>query len=539
MIITTYKEAKGSPFLQRYLNQGGKWDGLYDYGITDEDYQIRQEDIKNYSYNREGLVEALKAYHEPITNAEAVFSHIESLKNPETIVVVGGQQAGLLTGPMLTIYKVMTIILDAKRKSEQLGVSVVPVFWIAGEDHDFDEVNHVYTDGIKGMVKHSYTVKGFQKPMISQMDLDQNELEKWVDKVFAGFGETKFTASLLIEVKEVLRQSRTISDFFARLLMKLFEEYGLVLYDSGSEIFAALRIPFFQALIENVEKVQEKFVEGTQRLIAEGFDPAVVTSETSAHLFYSYKGNRLMLEYTDERFFVKNKGISFTQQELLAELQLCPERFSNNVVTRPLMQEFLFPCLSFVSGPGELVYWGQIYPVFQLFQMKMPIVRPRIGMTIVERNIASYLEGFSLSEREVFSERYKEKKNAFLQDAMEHQVQEEMQVYYQKFSDLHRELSDYVLRIEPSYKDMMKKNLKYLEEQLTFVEKKVQTTLESRIQVEINQFTQIENHLYPQGMYQERVWNVFYFINLYGADFIKKLMDLSDLSDAYHYMVKP
>ena len=538
MMITAYQEAKMSPFLQKYLERCGKWDELYDYGLTDADYTARNADVSEQQYNRQGMIEALKLYHEPLTHSKKVYAHIESLANPETVVVVGGQQAGLLTGPLLTVYKIMTIILDAEERSKQLGVPVIPVFWIAGEDHDFDEVNHVYTDGKKGMEKHAYKVKGFQKPGMSQMELDIKEGADWLEEVFAGFGETAFTSQLLEDVKCTLGQSTTVSDFFARLTMELFEDYGLVLYDSGSPIFSHLRVPFFQQLIENVEELQAQFQAGTEKLEAEGFAPAVITSETSAHLFYTHQGNRLMLEYENGHFFIKNKGVSFTKAELLVELQNNPERFSNNVVSRPLMQEFLFPCLSFVSGPGELVYWGQIHPIFQAFDMKMPIVRPRMGLTVVERNIDAYLDAFSLSSTDVFSEKYTQTKQAFLQTAMKHHVPDEMQAYYQKLDALHAELVDYVVGIEPSYQDMMKRNLKKLREQFQFVEKKLQTTLEFRVETERNQFMQIENHLYPNHIYQERVWNVFYFMNLYGRDFVKRLMDLPYTSDVYHYIVK-
>ena len=537
MIIREYNEVKVSPFLEDYLEKNGEWTGFYDYGLHHTDYRKRYTDITSHAYHRDLLVEQLKQYHAPITNAPEVLENIEKLRDPKSVVVIGGQQAGLLTGPLLTIYKIMTIILDAKEKSKDLQVPVVPVFWIAGEDHDFDEINHVYIKENQGMKKVSWKSKIFQKPSMSQMPLNHHEIERWLEQVFCGFGETEHTVELLKRVKNRLYASETVSEFFARLVMDLFEKYGLVLYDSGSPLFTSSRIAFFQSLIQNVEKVQERFKIGSKNLKDAGFSCAVETSPTSAHLFYTYKGNRMMLEYEAGYFSIKNTDFKCSKEELLQKLALQPACFSNNVVTRPLMQEYLFPCLSFVSGPGELVYWAQIYPIFALFQMKMPIVRPRMSLTLFERNISSYLETFSFTKEDVFSSLYKNKKEIFLQKMMEHNVKEEMKPFYKQLDCFHESLAKYVQEIEPAYYDLMKTNREHLRKEVLFVEKKLEESLMQRVKVEANRFQKIEDHLYPSEIFQERVWNVFYFLNLYGEKFLDQLMHLTYTDTCYHYFV--
>ena len=538
MEVTEYKEEKRSLFLHNYIEQKEDVRSFYNYALDEAAYRQCYQDITEQTDTREHLINCMLDYHRPLTDTKAVYDNIEKLRDPKTVVVIGGQQAGLLTGPLLTIYKIMTIILDAKQKSEHLNVPVVPVFWIAGEDHDFDEINHVFVESLDGMKKKAWKTKGIQKPSMSQKKLNHDEMENWIEDIFVSFGETQHTVSLLNLVKHHLKQSETVSDFFAHLIMAFFAKYGLILYDSGSPLFKPLCVPFFAQLIENVEAVQKHFMLGTEKLEQAGYQKAVVTSKTSAHLFYYYKGSRMMLEYEADLFFIKNTDFSCTKEELLVLLKNNPEHFSNNVVTRPLMQEFLFPCLSFVAGPGELVYWAQIHPLFSLFQMKMPIVRPRMGITLLERNVLSYLDMFSLEVKDVFTSVYQDKKENLLRELTGHDIKKEMSSFYDQFSSFHQQLTQYVETIEPAYHDMMQKNYLILQDEIQFVEKKLRLRMEERISVERNRLRKIEHHLYPDGILQERIWNVFYFINRYGLDFVDHLMKLRYSDQFYHYFVK-
>ena len=146
-------------------------------------------------------------------------------------------------------------------------------------------------------------------------------MENCIEYIFVSFGDTQHTVSLLNLVKHHLKQSETVSDFFAHLIMAFFAKYGLILYDSGSPLFKPLCVPFFAQLIENVEAVQKHFMLGTEKLEQAGYQKAVVTSKTSAHLFYYYKGSRMMLEYEADLFFIKNTDFSCTKEELLVLLK--------------------------------------------------------------------------------------------------------------------------------------------------------------------------------------------------------------------------
>jgi bacillithiol biosynthesis cysteine-adding enzyme BshC len=495
---------------------------FFHYNIHDEKvYKKRSDDLSQFAYPREELAAYLAAYNEKHGADERTMKNISNLKNPHSVVVVGGQQAGVLTGPMYTINKVLSILKLAKQQEERLNVPVVPVFWIAGEDHDFAEINHVFIEKEEMLVKRGIPQKVIEKKMASDVSIDKQSCQKWIRDVFGSFGETDNSAQVLELALNSLESSYTYVDFFAKLMMKLFAGTGLVLMDSGSPELRKIESSFFVHLIEENEQLSRAVLQ-QQALVEKQHSRTIQVDEQTSHLFY-YNGERVLLERHGERFQGKHNEVSFTKEELLHIARTSPELLSNNVVTRPLMQEFLLPVLAFVAGPGEVAYWAELRQAFELFGFKVPPVVPRLSYAIVERHIHRNVKDLGFTIDHVLQTGIKGEKEKWMAEHVKHPYDEYFTQAKQEMEAIHETLRHQVLQEDETFKKVLEKNRNILQDQLDIVRKIVESKQVTKHKVTIKKFDDIERALVPMGVPQERVWNVFYFLNKHGMDFVSCL----------------
>ncbi|HWO95091.1 MAG TPA: bacillithiol biosynthesis cysteine-adding enzyme BshC [Bacillus sp. (in: firmicutes)] len=498
---------------------------FFHYNIHDEKvYQQRVNDLAKFSYPREELAAYLAAYNEKYGADELTMNNISKLKDQRAVVVVGGQQAGILTGPMYTVNKILSILKFAKQQEEKLKVPVIPIFWIAGEDHDFAEINHVFVERDGMLVKSAVPQKVVEKKAASDLLIDKKSCHKWIQGVFQTFGETNYSKEVLEFALESLESSRTYVDFFAQLTMQLFAGTGLVLMDSGSPELRKIESSFFVHLIEENEQLS-KAVLNQQAAVEKRHSRSIQVDEQTAHLFY-YGNERILLERHADGFAGKNNEVSLTREELLEIARTSPELLSNNVVTRPLMQEFLLPTLAFIAGPGEVAYWAELKQAFELFGFKMPPIVSRLSYAIVERSTNRNIEDLELTIEYILRNGIKEKKEQWLRENVKHPYDEYFERAKQDMENIHETLRNHVLREDETFKKVLEKNRNILQNQLNIVRKIVESKQVTKHKVTIKKFDDIEQALMPMGSPQERIWNIFYFLNKYGVDFVSQLSNL-------------
>lgn len=351
----------GQPLTDDYVSRFEKTGELYDYNPWEwESWRARaswldQERVTGA--DRQRLADALRRFNERAGNAGEAMDAIERLRDERTLCVVGGQQASLFTGPLLVIYKAVTLLRLAKEASGKLNRPVVPVFWIAGEDHDFDEVNHVnyltpnlQVDKIK--VEHPTGLR----TSVSRTKLGRQQWEDALRQLEQSLMTTEFKDELVQSFRAAVEDSATLVDLFARLMARLFGSQGLVLLDSDDPRLRKVEGSMFRTLIEQNGELNEAFLQNRDQLIACGYQPQAELHTNAANLFvYDEEGERILLYADDSGGFTDRKGVRrFSRERLLDWADTAPERLSNNVMTRPLMQEFLFPVLATVLGLRRL-----------------------------------------------------------------------------------------------------------------------------------------------------------------------------------------
>ncbi|ETT85762.1 bacillithiol biosynthesis cysteine-adding enzyme BshC [Viridibacillus sp. FSL R5-0477] len=508
-----------------YRNQKSTISSFFHYTNEDESFERRLEDLKNHPIRRAELVKVISEFMAPLEKSVKMEQHLRELEN-NAVVVVGGQQAGLLTGPLYSVHKAISVLLLAKEQRAKLDVPVVPVFWIAGEDHDIDEINHTFTALNGRLQKHIHPDRSKKKTMASTTTLDIEDTRKFIKNVFQQYGETAYTEELLAKIDTLLVRSHTYTDFFAQLMHWLFKEEGLLLLDAADPKLRAYEAPYFERLVNHSEEIAD-VVSNREALLADsGYGTPIGATKENANLFYVKEGERFLLERKDGKFINNVANVQFTKEDMLQLAIEQPACLSNNVVTRPLMQDMVLPVLAFVGGPGELAYWSTLKDAFELLGMKVPVFVPRMNMTLVNRQVSHLLETHDLSVTEVLSGKVAQMHHTFVNevydDAAKEAIEKTKALLQQQYVDLQKHLHKNDVHLDK----LVIKNLDIHENQLDFLLKKIEAEVLLQHDVAIRRFNEMEGQLIPEGILMERVFNPFQYMNEYGMTLIGDILQL-------------
>ena len=530
-------------FASNYLEQSAVIQPFFHYRFNDlHEDKKRIAELNNRTFPRLEVAAHIEGFMEHYPSSEAVKKSITKLKKDNSLVVIGGQQAGILTGPLYSIHKVISVIKLAEQKERQLGVPVIPVFWIAGEDHDFQEVNHVFVPVKDKMDKWTYPEKVHQKKMVSDIQVNKDICLQWVENVIKNFGETEHTNSLLEFASTQVSKSTTFVDFFANIIMELFKDYGLLIVDSGNRDFRKLQKKFFREQIIQHDAITFSLLEQQKQIGENGFPITIEASEKAANLFYYDQrvNDRILLEYDREidRFVGKSGAITFSKEELVELVNDNPAKLSNNVVTRPLMQEWLFPTIAFIAGPGEISYWAELKLVFEHFNIKMPPIVPRLNITFMDRSVETDISELNLNLADVISNGTERERETFLAAIKDKELAELFSTAIEQLVKQYVLIEAKTEQIDRALLPMLKKNERYLLKEIGFMQSKLEEAVKIKHDVLLKKYARVDLALRPGGFPQERVWNVFYYLNQFGLTFLNKLMAGVFEFDGRHKVLK-
>lgn len=517
---------KPSQLVEAYIASSPRLTRFFDYDYNkNSSYQARFEELCERTYKRDELVSLLTDFNKTFGPHPNVTKNIKRLADQNAVVVVGGQQAGLLTGPVYTIHKCLSILHFAKAREEELNVPVIPVFWIAGEDHDFAEVNHVHVYADHVLRKMAYQIKGSGQFAVSDLAYNSNELENWVENVFKAFGETDFTRTLLNDVKEAVRNNQTLVGFFAHLIHDLFGKYGLVLMDSGDHSLRKLESDYFVQMIQNSREIAAGVTSQLAELSEAGYSVNLDQTPKSANLFFTKDDQRILLSREEDLFINSEKGLQITKNELIDLAHTHPEALSNNVVTRPLMQDLVLPTLAFIAGPGEIAYWSALKPAFNQLAIKMPPVVPRLHITLVDRQSEKWLNSKSMGLEDALNGKIQSGKEAWLGTQHDWQLENRFEETKQAIWNAYLPYREIALAVHGELEKISTSNWERIELQLAYLKKQMERHIRLAHKSELDRFDAIEVKLLPNGGPQERIWTVYTFINEYGPDLVDRLME--------------
>lgn len=532
-------QLKQNKLMHHYRNEQEDILEHFDYNpFALDTYKHRLADLRNRTFNRERLTEVLYNMNKEWDASADTYNNITRLKADNSVVVIGGQQTGLLTGPFYTIHKIISIISYAKQQEESLQVPVIPVFWMAGEDHDFAEINHIFMPQVSSMEKNKLRQRISEKWSVSDIAIEKLDAKQWLDRIFSQLNETQYTNVLYETLMDELDKSLTYVDFFARLINKLFQREGIVLVDSHHPELRAFEKDFFVDMIQEQERISSGVRTEQEKLKEKGYQLTLDVEKQDSHLFYHYNNERILLVKNDKGDWIgKQEEVVFTTDEMIEIAKETPELLSNNVVSRPVMQELVFPTLAFVGGPGEVNYWSMLKPAFHALKTKMPPVVPRLSFTYVDPQTQKILSKYNIRIQDAIENGTEAMKENWLQANNEPSVEVISKQVKDAIEQAHQPLREIAAKTRNDIRDLADKNVTYLKGDVEYLEKRIVQAIEDKYQQEINEFDLLDIRLHPLNGMQERSWNPIVWINMYGTDFINELNNKHLSFSDEHYVV--
>lgn len=487
--------------------------------------------------DRSALVRLLAEQNREFHCSIKTLANIDLLHEDNTFAVVTGQQVGLLTGPLYTIYKIITTLKLTDRLNKDFPeYHFVPIFWLEGEDHDFEEVNNIKVVGPDNQVrKIEYLVDG--KPLDKNIGaVGELELDGFIDEFFKHAEEalinTEFKGKLFETVRHYYQRGTTLTKAFVGLTNHFFENSGLVFLKPNQLELKRLMSPIFQREISEHPKVCQLVIDRSAEL--EQRYHAQVKAK-AINLFLFEKGGRYLIEPREDGFGLKGARRHLTIEELKQIAGEMPELLSPNVVLRPICQDTVLPTAVYVGGPNEIAYFAQLKPVYEFFDLTMPIVYPRATATILEEKLESILEKFELDLTAFFGN-LETVLRTVSEQISDIKVEEMFQNVGVRVKESLNELKFGITQIDPTLLGALETAGSKIEFQMNVLKEKTINAQKKKNEIALKQVEKVANNIVPFEELQERQINVIYFMNKYGLDFVKWLTEELKI-DLFHHQV--
>ena len=471
-----------------------------------------QIEEKQKSYNlqtRLTLVDALQKQYASFKISGNTSENIELLKQQNTYTISTGHQLNLFTGPLYFLYKIISTINLCEELSEKFSdQNFVPIYWMASEDHDFDEINYFNFGGKK--------VTWNRKDGGAVGRFSTDGLED-VFEVFSNhLGNSKNAKYLKNLFSEGYLKHNNLSDATRFIANELFKEYGLVIIDGDDTKLKQLFNPFVKEELQN----NTSFKEVSETILELERNYKIQVNPREINLFYLGNEFRERIVFEDDVYKVNNTDIIFSRAEILAEVDKNPTAFSPNVIMRPLYQEVILPNLCYIGGGGEMAYWFELKTYFEKVKIPFPILLLRNSVQVVSEKQSKKLEKLNISFEEMFLNQHdllskKVRENSEIKI----EFTEKIQFLINQFSEL-KEIAEKTdvsfLNAVNAQERKQVKGLENLEKRLWKAEKRRQKDL-------VNRITALQNELLPNQSLEERQRNFSEYYLEYGSSFLKAM----------------
>ena len=511
----------------------GKQDVIHElygyYSGHEEDWSLRSkrldESVDKRASSQE-LASVLRSYMGDYELSELQRNNLLHIEQGAQ-VVIGGQQSGLWSGPLLVIHKAVSIIQAAASASKQLGRPIVPVFWIAGEDHDWDEVNHTYIVGAdQSLKKLTLTKSSESRTAVSRTAVSKEQWQEAIAELSEQLPGSEFKEGLVAQLQAIAEISESLSQFFAAILQELFASYGLLLIDSDYNELRVLEKPMFSQLLQRNDELETAYIETAAAVRQMGYTLQADVNAGSSNLFLFAEelgGDRTLLYKQGEVFQDRKGQFQWSYEQLQQLLEEQPACFSNNVLTRPLMQDYVFPVLATVLGPGEISYWALTGQAFKTLGMEMPIIVPRMSYTLIEGIIAKNMDKYELSFQDVM-EQFQDRKKQWLEQQDELHIKDRFGKVKEQFEEMYKPLIELAGSIQAGLSKLGDTNMTKIIEQISYMESKTIDAQEKQFEAAIRQLDRVELAIKPTGKPQERVLSMISYWNRYDRVWLEALI---------------
>ena len=494
--------------------------------------------LAGYQTDREALTAALLRRNTGLGAGEATLANIRLLAEADTVGVVTGQQAGLFTGPLYTIYKALSAIRMAERLNKS-GIRAVPVFWIATEDHDFDEVSEAFFVGRNGKTfRAAYRPTSYtQNSAVGLAEIDDT-IESVIDEVFAESPDTEFVKDIREMMLLCWGNSATFGEAFGTTLIRLLGRFGLIVIDPLDAEIKRLAAPVYKHAVGKAAEIVDAVGERSRELEAAGYHAQVAVEKNHFPLFWhSDAGQRLALRKRGDGIYrAKGDSREFSLDELSRLAADEPERFSPGVMLRPVVQDFLLPTVCYFGGAAEVAYFAQNSEVYRILERPVTPILHRQSFTVVESKQLRIMDKLDLGIPDLFAGKEKvllgiaEAGAAADTPKQFADVEEKINIELDRLDGRLSEIDTTLAANLATRRRKIVYHIGALRKKALLAEARRGTTTTQRIDT-------LFAALLPNGHLQERSLNVFTFLNKFGMNFVDWLYEAVDLDDKDHRVI--
>ncbi len=502
-----------------------------------ESFSAVAKKVLSEKYSRRQVADILTEQNQAFGSGQKTFENLKRFEKPSSLAVFGGQQGGLFGGPVFTLYKAWTVLRLAEKLERELGYPVIPFFWMAGDDHDFAEVNHTFVmDKDNRLTKIEYVPsKPPQGLPMGRVRFDESiavALKQWEE----AFNPSDFKEEIFSKLSFAYRAGRSFPEAFASWMNLLLGDSGLVWVNPNESRLKELAAEFFVAELDSNGTSQAKVAAVNKRLQASSYHVQVHKTEELLNLFYQPEQRETVRKSNGG--FVTETGKHFSASELRNRVRRAPADFSPNVLLRPVLQSYLFPVVAAVLGSSEVAYFAQIGPLFDLHKLPFPVVWPRKSVTLLESRAENVLKKHNLSVLD-FSGDSEALLGRLVREGEGRQLEAISEAARKALKETVERLKTELVAIDPTLEKTVEQVKAKFDIELQNLEKKGIAAAKKRSEVLREQIYRTKELLFPEGVLQERMFNATYFLVKYGFDFLPRIKSQMNFENFDHQVITP
>lgn len=505
------------------------------------DYQALKDAVNSYTFkgDRSEMARLISSFNAAISNKTSGEKLQAILEDENTVTITTGQQLSLFGGPLYTIYKTLTVIHLARRLERDTGKKVIPVFWLADEDHDFEEISSVAIPDSDNLRKIALPCEVCARHAAGSIRVDEH-FESFRSEVYQSLQPTDFHDELISLLDDAYAGGRTYRDAFGVLLSRLFSRHGLIFAGSNYREAKQFSVSCIRDAVINASAIRSSLEDQTRRLGKSYHQQVQVTD--SLLFWHDDEYGRVRLRHENGEW-KRDPNVTYSKDELLFLVDSEPERFSPNVFLRPVIQDTILPNVGYVGGPAEIAYYGQMKPVYDHFGLRMPFIAARLSATLVEPAVQRFLGELPFDFPD-YLKRFEDLEQHFLRTHGNPGLDDHFDAWKQKVDALTATMVEQIGITDPGLlkhsKAVTREHLKSIDK----LKKKMLSSIRQKEEVQTKRIKKVKNAVFPNEKLQEREISFIYFLNKFGMDLFDRMLEELDTFDeeealySSHHIIK-
>lgn len=512
---------KISKHFKDYLNEETNLKKFYAQHLNPDWHQLSA--IVSEQFKQNDILDELVIQNHPVRN-EQVDKNCKLLKEKNTVIIITGQQLGLMVSPLYIIYKTLTTLWLANNLNNEIeGYNFVPVFWLESEDHDYDEIKSVNVPQRDG------NLQTFQLPEDAEDSgksinkrILPGKITELLKELKNTLQPTEFTEDLFSNLEKIYQPGKSWLESFKKNMSVIFKDTGLLFFNAGTARVKELSKPFFKQFILKNKEIFSCFELQSAALEKAGYPNQVAIQADKSYLFLSKDGKRKSLFFNDEGFYLKETNEKFSSEALLEILDKNPEWFSSTVLSRPIWQSYLLPVVSYVAGGAEITYWAQLTRAFEKMEIVMPQVQPRHSITLLEPKTDRHLSKSGLDINSI-SDSKDDFIKAYFANTHLNNITESLTEFEDHIKQNGEKIKELLKDVDPTLTIPTEKTFSSILNSVEKLQNRMASVISTKETTIRNQLNVIHESILPNGTLQERVVGSVYFQNKFGPTWLDKI----------------